>query len=71
MSINKKFIDQLINVKDAHKLLPDYQARALLYQRLILTEDEIQILDLSYKLKESFIKDNIKNAVIKCIERRK
>ena len=34
----------------------------MLYQRLILTEDEIQILDLSYKLKESFIKDNIENA---------
>ena len=40
----------------------NYEGRALLYQRLILTEDEIQILDLSYKLKESFIKDNIENA---------
>ena len=55
-------INQLLNVKDSYKLLKNYEGRALLYQRLILTEDEIQILDLSYKLKESFIKDNIENA---------
>ena len=48
-------INQLLNVKDSYKLLQNYEGRALLYQRLILTEDEIQILDLSYKLKESFI----------------
>ncbi len=55
-------INQLLNVKDSYKLLKKHEGRALLYQRLILTEDEIQILDLSYKLKESFIKDNIENA---------
>jgi len=55
-------INQLLNVKDSYKLLKNHEGRALLYQRLILTEDEIQILDLSYKLKESFIKDNIVNA---------
>ncbi len=55
-------IDQLLNVKDSYKLLKKHEGRALLYQRLILTEDEIQILDLSYKLKESFVKDNIENA---------
>tara|TARA_B100000700_G_scaffold35673_1_gene34662 strand:- start:1580 stop:3328 length:1749 start_codon:yes stop_codon:yes gene_type:complete len=55
-------INQLLNVKDSYKLLKSYEGRALLYQRLILTEDEIQILDLSYKLKESFIKDKIENA---------
>ena len=55
-------INQLLNVKDSYKLLKNHEGRALLYQRLILTEDEIQILDLSYKLKESFVKDNIKNA---------
>lgn len=55
-------INQLLNVKDSYKLLQNYEGRALLYQRLILTEDEIQILDLSYKLKESFIKDKIENA---------
>jgi len=55
-------INQLLNVKDSYKLLKKHEGRALLYQRLILTEDEIQILDLSYKLKESFIKDSIENA---------
>jgi hypothetical protein len=55
-------INQLLNVKDSYKLLKNHEGRALLYQRLILTEDEIQILDLSYKLKDSFIKDNIENA---------
>jgi len=55
-------INQLLNVKDSYKLLKNHEGRALLYQRLILTEDEIQILDLSYKLKESFVKDNIENA---------
>ena len=55
-------INQLLNVKDSYKLLQNYEGRALLYQRLILTEDEIQILDLSYKLKESYIKDKIENA---------
>ena len=55
-------INQLLNVKDSYKLLQNFEGRALLYQRLILTEDEIQILDLSFKLKESFIKDKIENA---------
>tara|TARA_Y100001936_G_C16085531_1_gene681411 strand:+ start:177 stop:1934 length:1758 start_codon:yes stop_codon:yes gene_type:complete len=55
-------INQLLNVKDTYKLLENHEGRALLYQRLILTEDEIQILDLSYKLKESFDKDNLENA---------
>ncbi len=55
-------INQLLNVKDQFKLLKKHEGRALLYQRLILTQDEIQILDLSYKLKESFIDDNIENA---------
>ncbi len=55
-------INQLLNVKDSYKLLKKYEGRALLYQRLILTEDEIQILDLSYKLRESFVNDNIENA---------
>ena len=55
-------INQLLNVKDSYKLLQSYEGRALLYQRLILTKDTNDLLDLSYKLKESFIKDNIENA---------
>tara|TARA_B100001175_G_scaffold263805_1_gene233597 strand:+ start:149 stop:1906 length:1758 start_codon:yes stop_codon:yes gene_type:complete len=55
-------INQLLNVKDSYKLLKNYEGRALLYQRLILTKDVNELLDLSFKLKESFIKDNIENA---------
>ena len=55
-------INQLLNVKESYKLLQNYEGRALLYQRLILTKDTNEILDLSYKLKESFIKDKLENA---------
>jgi len=55
-------INQLLNAKEAYKLLQNYEGRALLYQRLILTKDTNELLDLSYKLKEFFIKDNIDQA---------
>ena len=55
-------INQLLNVNESYKLLQGYEGRALLYQRLILTKDTIKLLDLSYKLKQSFIKDKIENA---------
>ena len=54
-------INQLINVKDAHKLLPDYQGRALLYQRLLLTSDSFLRLDLSSMLNKSFDESNLSN----------
>ncbi len=55
-------INQLLNIKETYKLLPNYEARALLYQRLILTKDTNEVLDLSFKLKELFIKDGIDKA---------
>ena len=55
-------INQLLNVKESYKLLQNYEGRALLYQRLILTKDATELLDLSFKLKQSFKKDNIGNA---------
>ena len=55
-------INQLLTVKDTYKLLPSFQGRALLYQRLLLTKDSEEILDLSSKLKNSFINDNIGSA---------
>ncbi len=54
-------INQLINVNDAHKLLPDYQGRALLYQRLLLTSDSSLKLDLSSMLNKSFDESNLSN----------
>ncbi len=55
-------INQLLNAKETYKLMQNYEGRALLYQRLILTKDTSELLDLSYKLKELFIKDNIEQA---------
>ena len=60
----KKFqfdINQLININDAYKLLPDYQARALIYQRLLLTSDNSLKLNLSSLLNKSFEESNLSN----------
>ena len=54
-------INQLINVSDAHKLLPDYQGRALIYQRLLLTNDIILKINLTSILKKSFDESNLSN----------
>ncbi len=54
--------NQLINVKDSYKLLPDYQGRALIYQRLLLTSDSSFKIDLSYMLHKSFAESNLSNA---------
>ena len=55
-------IDQLLNVKETYKLLPNYKSRAILYQRIILTYDTKEKIDLAFKLKNLMIKDNISNA---------
>lgn len=65
LDLYKRFqftINQLLSVKDTYKLLPTVQGRALIYQRLLLTKDPEQILDLSSKLKDSFVSENIENA---------
>ena len=54
-------INQLINVNDAYKLLPDYQGRALIYQRLLLTSDNSLKLNLSSLLSKSFEESNLSN----------
>ena len=54
-------INQLINVNDAHKLLPEYQGRALLYQRLLLTSNSSLKLNLSSMLNKSFDESNLSN----------
>ena len=65
LDLYKRFqfdINQLINVNDAYKLLPDYQGRALLYQRLLLTSDSSVKLNLSSILNKSFNESNLSNA---------
>ncbi len=61
----KKFqfnINQLINVKEAHNSLSSIEGRALLYQRILLTEEPKLKLELIKILKDSFILENIEDA---------
>ena len=58
-------INQLLNVKDSYKLLPTFEGRALLYQRLLLTTDTIDKLDLCSKLQESFFNDGLDDVFTK------
>ena len=55
-------IDQLINAQNTYKLLPPYKGRALLYQKLLISNNSNEILDLSFRLKSSFQEDGIDKA---------
>ena len=54
-------IDQLLSAKENYKLFQTYEGRALLYQRLLLTTNVEDKLDLCSKLKESFVSDGLEN----------
>ena len=65
LNLYKRFqfsLDQLLSVKKTYKLLPNHRGRALLYQRLLLTYDVNEKLDLAEKLKKSMVDDEIENA---------
>ncbi len=65
LNLYKKFqfdINQLLDVKKIYKNLPDYEGRALLYQRLLLADDFENRLSLSLKLKKSFDDSNLTKA---------
>jgi hypothetical protein len=55
-------INQLINIKDSHKSLSEIEGRALVYQRLLLTEDPKLKIELTKILKNLFENSNIGNA---------
>ena len=55
-------INQLLNSNDVYKSLPDYKARALLYQSILLTDKPSKKIELIIKLKNLFEKNNIGNA---------
>ncbi len=64
-SLYKKFqfnINQLLNAIDAHKILTNIEARALIYQRILIESDQQKKLEFIKILKELFIKDNFSNA---------
>ena len=65
LNLYKRFnfsLDNLLNVKNFYKTLPRHKARALLYQRLLLTYDIKERLYFAEKIKSMMIKDKITNA---------
>jgi hypothetical protein len=64
-SLYKKFqfnINQLLNVSESYKALSNVEARALVYQKILLESDVNKKLELIKLLKSLFIKDNYSNA---------
>ena len=55
-------ITQLLNYKNTYKLLEDYEARALLYQRSLLTTEISEKLNLLSLIKKSFDQSNLPDA---------
>ena len=55
-------INQFLNATDAFKALSNIEARALIYQRILLESDVSRKLELIEILKNLFIKDNFTNA---------
>ncbi len=55
-------INQLLTAKDSYKSLSNIEARALLYQKILLESEMIEKLKLLKILKKSFQKDNLNNA---------
>ena len=61
----KKFqfnINQFLNAKEAYKSLSSIEGRALLYQRILLTEEPKLKLEFMKILKDLFVSDNIGEA---------
>ncbi len=52
---------QLINVEEIYKNLPNYKARALVYQSMLLSDNIEKKINLAFLLKDLFIKDKIFN----------
>ena len=55
-------INQLLTVEESHKLLPSSEARALLYQGVLITKETPEKIKLIKLLKDSFEKDGITEA---------
>jgi hypothetical protein len=55
-------INQLLNIKKSSKLLSNIEARALIYQGILITTETEKKLELINALKNSFINEGIKDA---------
>ena len=58
---DKKWINAEEKIKRLYNKLPNFQARAILYQRLLLSDDPINKVNLAMKMKSLFRKDKIEN----------
>ena len=55
-------INQFIQIQDSYKMLSNVEARALLYQGILITDNTPKKIELIKMLKDSFVKENIGNA---------
>ena len=51
--------NQLVNAKEIYKNLPNYKARALIYQSILLSDNVETKINLSFLLKDLFMKDEL------------
>ena len=64
-SLYKRFqfnINQLLNISDSYKSLPNVEAKALIYQKILLESDINKKLELIKLLKDLFAKEGNNNA---------
>jgi len=51
--------NQLLNAEEIYKNLPNYKARALIYQSILLSSDVKKKIELAFLLKKLFMKDKL------------
>ena len=67
LQLYKRFdfsLSQLLDANNLYNKLPNFQARAILYQRLLLSDDPINKVNLAMKMKSLFRKDKLENAFV-------
>jgi len=60
LKMNYNF-NQLVNAQEIYKNLPNYKARALIYQSMLLRDSAEKKINLAFLLKDLFIKDKLFN----------
>jgi hypothetical protein len=55
-------INQFIQIQDSYKMLSNVEARALIYQGILITDNTPKKIELIKMLKDSFVSENIGNA---------
>lgn len=63
LKINFNF-NQLINAEEIYKIMPNYKARALIYQSILLSNSIEKKINLAFLLKDLFIKDKLLDVYI-------